>query len=195
MHRFVWDLAWPGPWDAGRGNGRNGPAAVPGTYTVRLTVGDWSATRPLVVRIDPRIAREGVTQADLEAQLAHNLRVRDMVTEVNRLVARVAEAKRTATGDALARLNALEATLVTPPIRYSRPGLQAQIQYLYGLGTQADQRMGRDAAERYQTLRRELNLAQIQAREVLGPEPAGWNPSPAPVPAPSGGDDDDDDNG
>jgi hypothetical protein len=161
---------------------------------VRLTVGDWSATRPLVVRIDPRIAREGVTQADLEAQLAHNLRVRDLVTEVNRLVARVAEAKRTATGDALARLNALEATLVTPPVRYSRPGLQAQIQYLYGLGTQADQRMGRDAAERYQTLRRELNLAQIQAREILGPEPAGWNPSPAPVPAPSG-DDDDDDNG
>ncbi|HSU16008.1 WD40/YVTN/BNR-like repeat-containing protein [Longimicrobium sp.] len=197
MHRFVWDLALPGPWDTGRGNGRNGPVVVPGSYAVRMTVGDWTATQPLVLPIDPRIARDGVTQGDLEAQLAHNLRVRDMVTEVNRLVARVAEARRTATGNSLTRLNALEAVLVTPPVRYSRPGLQAQIQYLYGLTTNADQRIGRDATERYETLRRELNLAQIQAREILGPEPAGWNPSPQTQqqgqPAPADDDDEDED--
>ena len=195
MHRVVWDLAWPGPWDAGRANGRNGPVAVPGRYTVRLTVGDWTSSQPLVVRIDPRIARDGVTQADLEAQLAHNLRVRDMVTEVNRLVARVAEAKRTAAGDVLARLNALEGTLVTPPVRYSRPGLQAQITYLYGMTTQADQRIGRDAAERYATLRRELDAAQAAARAAIGPEPPGWKPSAAAPAQPSqpGPDDDGDD--
>ncbi|HEX6750559.1 MAG TPA: hypothetical protein VF092_24935 [Longimicrobium sp.] len=194
MNRIAWDLAWPGPWDAGRANGRGGPAIVPGSYTVEMTVGGTTMTQPLVVRIDPRIARDGVTQADLEAQLSHNLRVREMVTEVNRLVARVAEAKRTAQGDALARLTALEAVLVTPPIRYSRPGLQAQIQYLYGLTTNADQRVGRDAFDRYDTLRRELNQAQIQAREILGPEPAGWNPSPQPSPnQPAPGDDEDDD--
>jgi photosystem II stability/assembly factor-like uncharacterized protein len=194
MHRFTWDLAWPGPWDAGRGNGRNGPMAVPGRYTVRLTVDGWTATQPLVVRIDPRVARDGVTQADLEAQLAHNLRVRDMLTEVNRLVARVAEAKRTATGDALRRLNLLEDTLVTPPVRYSRPGLQAQIAYLYSLTVQADQRVGRDAVERYQTLRRQLDAAQAAARAVIGPEPAGWTPSSAaPAAQPAPGDDDDSD--
>jgi hypothetical protein len=140
-----------------------------------------------------------VTQADLEAQLAHNLRVRDLVGEANRLVARVQEARRRlrdasspAARDTLAWLTALEGVLVTPPVRYSRPGLQAQIAYLYGLGTQADQRIGRDAVERYATLRRELNLAQIQAREILGPEPAGWSPSATPVSADDDDDDDDD---
>jgi len=182
-HRFTWDLAWPGAWEAGRGNGRNGPLAVPGRYTVRLTVDGRRYSQPLALHADPRQVADGVTQADLEAQLAHNLRVRDLVTEVNRLVARVAEAKRSATGDALARLNALEAMLVTPPVRYSRPGLQAHIAYLYGLTTQADQRIGRDAVERYATLRRQLDADQAAARAVIGPEPPGWVPPPQPRPA------------
>ena len=189
-HRMTWDLVWPGPWEAGRGSGRNGPLAAPGAYTVRMTVDGRMWTRPLRLRIDPRVAADGVTQADLEAQLAHNLRVRDLVTEVNRLVARIAEAKRTATVDALARLTALEARLVTPPIRYSRPGLQAHIAYLYGLVTQADQRIGRDAVERYAVLRRELDAAQAETRALIGPEPPGWTPAPQPRPA---GDDDEDD--
>ncbi|MFL5385669.1 MAG: WD40/YVTN/BNR-like repeat-containing protein [Longimicrobiaceae bacterium] len=191
-HRMTWDLAWPGAWDAGRGNGRNGPLAVPGAYTVRMTADGRTWTQPLRLRPDPRAAADGVTQAGLEAQLAHNLRVRDLVTEVNRLVARVAEAKRTATGDVLARLTALAARLVTPPVRYSRPGLQAHIAYLYGLGTQADQRIGRDAVERYAVLRRDLDAAQAEARALIGPEPPGWNPSRAPAP-PAPDDDDDSD--
>jgi hypothetical protein len=126
-----------------------------------------------------------VTQADLEAQLAHNLRVRDLASEVNRLVARVQEARRRlrsaespAARDTLARLAALEGLLVTAPVRYSRPALQAQIAYLYGLTTQGDQRIGRDAVERYATLRGELDTVQAEARALLGPEPPGWTPSP-----------------
>ena len=46
-------------------------------------------TQPLSVRLDPRIEKDGVTIADLREQLRHNLRVRDMVTEVNQLVATV----------------------------------------------------------------------------------------------------------
>jgi hypothetical protein len=189
-HRMTWDLAWPGAWEAGRANGRNGPLAAPGAYTVRMTADGSTFTQPLRLRIDPRTAADGVTQAELEAQLAHNLRVRDMVTEVNRLVARVAEAKRTATGDVLARLTVLEGRLVTPPVRYSRPGLQAHIAYLYGLATQADQRIGRDVVERYALLRRDLDAAQAEARAAIGPEPPGWTPAPQPRPA---GDDEDDD--
>jgi hypothetical protein len=135
---------------------------------VRLTVGDWSATQPLLLRVDPRVAADGVTQADLEEQLAHNLRVRDLVSDANRLVAQLQAAKRTAAGPALERLAALEGRLVTPPVRYSRPGLQAHIGYLYGLTTQADQKIGRDAVERYQVLRRELDAAQAELRAIAG---------------------------
>ena len=38
MHRFTWDLRYPGPWQsASRPEGPNGPAAVPGKYQVRIT--------------------------------------------------------------------------------------------------------------------------------------------------------------
>ena len=38
-------------------------------------------------------------------------------------------------------------------MRYSRPGLQSHINYLYGMTIGADQRVSRDAAERYAELR------------------------------------------
>jgi hypothetical protein len=57
---------------------------------------------------------------------------------------------------------------VTPPIRYSQPALQAQITYLYGLTTRADQRVGRDAIERYRVLRRELDARVAELNAVIG---------------------------
>jgi hypothetical protein len=175
LNRFVWDFAYPGPWDANaQRSGRNGPLAPPGIYSVRVTRGDWSATQPLEIRIDPRLARDGLTAADMREQLDHNLRVRNMVTEVNQMVARLQRAKRPLQGrsgaaaDTLQRLTALEAKLVTPPIRYSQPGLQAQIGYLYTLTTRADQKVGRDAVERYGVLRRELNARVAELNAVLG---------------------------
>jgi hypothetical protein len=174
LNRFVWDFAYAGPWDASQQRaGRNGPMAAPGSYTVRVTSGTWSATQPLEVRMDPRLARDGVTAVDLREQLEHNLRVRDMVTEVNLAVARIQRAKRRlatsgAAGDTLQRLTALEAKLVTPSVRYSQPGLQAHIAYLYGLTTRADQKVGRDAVERYPVLRRELDARVAELRQIVG---------------------------
>ncbi len=54
------------------------------------------------------------------------------------------------------KFSAIEQVLVTPSVRYSRPGLQAQIQYLYGAASSADQRVPRDAVTRYTQLKREL---------------------------------------
>jgi photosystem II stability/assembly factor-like uncharacterized protein len=182
MHRFTWDFALAGPWDASpQRSGRDGPLVPPGRYAVRLTVAgaDSAAaplqlTQPLVLRPDPRLARDGVTPAVLQAQLAHNLRVRDLVTEANRLVAQV-RARRAALTDTTAaatseqrrRLDALEARLVPRPVRYSAPGLQTHIQYLYGLTMQADQPVGRDAIERYDVLRRELDAVRNEAAPLL----------------------------
>ncbi|HEX2094648.1 MAG TPA: hypothetical protein VHG28_19745 [Longimicrobiaceae bacterium] len=174
LNRFVWDLSHPGLWDPNpQRSGRNGPTAVPGEYTVRLSAGGRTLTQRLAVRIDPRVARDGVTQTDLEEQLAHNLRVRDLVSEVNRAVARLREARerlRSGNGDAgvLRRLDELERRLVAEPVRYGRPGLQTHITYLYGLTTQADQKVGRDATERYRVLRGELDHAQAELRALLG---------------------------
>ncbi|AHG91993.1 hypothetical protein J421_4456 [Gemmatirosa kalamazoonensis] len=176
MHRVIWDFAVPGANGAAGG----GPLVPPGRYTVRLSLrgpgtsaSQWQTSQPLVVRADPRLARDGVTTAMLREQYLHNLRVRDLVSETNRLVQRVSSTRARLAGanaasDTLAALSALEAKLVTPPVRYSEPGLQAQVQYLYGLTTQADQKIGRDAVERYQQLRKEVDAAQAEARRWLG---------------------------
>jgi hypothetical protein len=50
--------------------------------------------------------------------------------------------------------------------------LQAHIQYLYSMTTQADQKIGRDAITRYATLRKELDDRIAEAKKVLGPRVA-----------------------
>ena len=165
MHRFVWDLtAQPG----GTGTGVRVP---PGRYSARLVLrgpgasaSQWQATQTFAVRADPRLARDGVTTAMLREQYAHNLRVRALVADVNALVERVRAARER--GNAAAA--ALEAKLVTPAVRYSQPGLQDQVQYLAGLTSGADQKVGRDAVERYQQLRKEVDAAKAEAQRVLG---------------------------
>jgi photosystem II stability/assembly factor-like uncharacterized protein len=63
MHRWIWDLrpaplprpAGGGGGGGGGGFGRGGATTVlPGTYTVKLTVGGKSYTQPLFVKMDPR---------------------------------------------------------------------------------------------------------------------------------------------
>ena len=70
-HRFVWDLRWGnsgGPIGDEDAAFRNpaGPKAVPGRYTVRLTVDGHTQTQPLQIVVDPRSA---ATAAVLQEQL------------------------------------------------------------------------------------------------------------------------------
>ena len=139
LHRFVWDLRYPGPLPSLA----NGPVAVPGSYMVKLTAGPVSFTQPLNIVEDPRVAADGVTISDLRQQFEHNLQVRELVSDTNRLVAKARADKN----------SALLEKLVTPPIRYSQPAFQTQVQYLYSVTNSTDQRPGEDVLERYKVLR------------------------------------------
>jgi hypothetical protein len=164
-NRFVWDVQH-----------ESGLGAPPGAYQVRLTVEGRTFTQPLRVLIDPRIAAEGVTVADLREQFAHNTAMRDMTAEVQRLVARVNGAVtrlRAATGsaaaDTLARLEVVAGKLNTEPVRYGKPGLQAHITYLAGMTRSVDMKVGRDAIARRGVLRRELDALVLEVNRLLGP--------------------------
>ena len=63
----------------------------------------------------------------------------------------------------------LATKLLTEPVRYGRPGLQAHITYLAGMTTNVDQKIGRDAIERYQVLKKELDALRLEADQILGP--------------------------
>ncbi len=173
MHRFTWDLRYPGAWASPtRPESPNGPAAVPGRYSVRLTVGTWTATQPFTLIEDPRITGSGVTLEDLREQFDHNIKVRDLVSDVNRTVSRVRAGLTELAGKpdsaaTLASLKDLAASLITPTIRYSKPELQTHITYLYSETNSTDQKVGRDAIERYNALRKELDQRIAQLDKLL----------------------------
>ena len=175
LNRFVWDMQYPGPWDPSvRRTGRGGPLAPPGIYTVRLIANGITETRKLTLQADPRVTADGVTAAMLREQLEHNLRARDLVSEVNRLAARLEDLRKKANGSPAGsalrqQVDSLDRLLITPSVRYSRPGLQSQIQYLYGAATGADQKVGRDAIARLAELRKELDAVakHLAAAESL----------------------------
>ena len=176
MHRFTWDLRYPGPWMSNaRPEGGAGPMAVPGKYAVRLTDGSWTSSQPLTIVEDPRVTKAGVTTTNLREQFDHNMRVRDLASDVNKAVARVRAAQTRlrdsagGSGDTLAKLNELASHLITPSIRYSKPELQTHILYLYSLTNATDQKIGRDAVERYEALRKELDQRIAELDKILGP--------------------------
>jgi len=162
-NRFVWNLQT-----------EDGLSAPPGDYQVRLTVGNTVLTEPINVLMDPRLAEENITAADLRQQYEHNLTMRAMVEEVNALVSRVQAAMADlegASGDQAVtreRLQQIEGELVTAPIRYSAPGLQEHIRYLAGMTMRGDQKVGRDAFERYEVLRAELDQVTARVDRLLG---------------------------
>jgi len=163
MHRFTWDLRYEAP---------TGPTIVPGKFSLRFTAGTFTSTQPLTVVEDSRITKDGVTTADLKEQFDHNLRVRTLVSDCNRTVARVRAAQTKLKDDPakLAKLSEVAAKLITPPIRYSQPALQSHITYLYSVTNSTDQRIGRDVIERYNVLRKELDQRIAEVNAILGPE-------------------------
>ena len=163
LNRFKWDV-----------RNQAGVIVPPGDYQARLKVGSATFTQSFHVLIDPRVAEDGVTNADLQQQFAHNMRLRELVNDVNQLVTRVREAQTrlrnaSTSGESLTLVNQLAAKLLTEPVRYGKPGLQAHVVYLAGMTANTDQKVGRDALERYAVLKKEFEALRSEADKVLGP--------------------------
>jgi hypothetical protein len=146
----------------------------PGEYRVRLKTGGMTLTESFAVLIDPRVAEDGVTLTDLQEQFEHNMRMRELVSAVNQLVTRVRDAQNKLKGsasdaDKLNSLNAIANKLLTEPVRYGKPGLQAHITYLSGMTANVDQKIGSDAVERYAVLKKDLDEARAEVDKILGP--------------------------
>jgi photosystem II stability/assembly factor-like uncharacterized protein len=94
MNRFTWDMrqegavVFPGMimWAA---QPQRGPASPPGEYTVRVSANSQNATRSFRIGLDPRLAKQGITEADLHEQYKLSTQVRDKVSEANNAVLQV----------------------------------------------------------------------------------------------------------
>src|SRR5262249_44719980 len=139
MNRVIWDV-----------KNKEGVTVLPGRYQARLKIGSTTLTEGFNVLIDPRVAEDGVTLADLKEQFEHNMRMRELVPGVDQWVERVREAQSkcratsTTDNDMSAKVAALAAKLLAEPVRYGKPGLQAHITYLANMAANVDQKIGRD---------------------------------------------------
>jgi len=113
LNRVYWDLRHPAPdlprfytkppgrdwvpleqggdrvvyvWDIDLIRGQRGPLAVPGSYTVRATIGGEEFTKPLVVLKDPYSTG---TLGMIEEQVAFSLGMRDQITDITSVIERM----------------------------------------------------------------------------------------------------------
>ena len=95
VNHFTWDLRYePATGFDGMilwGGGTQGPAAPPGRYAVRLLVDGRTLSQPLTVKRNPLFT--DVTDADLQAQFALGIRIRDKLSEANQAVIDVRNVK------------------------------------------------------------------------------------------------------
>ncbi len=95
MNRFVWDMRYPDAstfpgmiyWAASS----RGPAAVPGSYTVKMTVDGKTFSQPFVIRKDPRTP--GTVQ-DLQKQFDLSVQLRDKITQTNDAVIQIRDVRK-----------------------------------------------------------------------------------------------------
>jgi photosystem II stability/assembly factor-like uncharacterized protein len=94
MHRWVWDLRYPPPISAQHEYPSAadphdtpryplGPTALPGEYTVRLTVNGQTYTAPFVIKMDPRVK---TSLAGLEKKFALELQLASVITQSSQAV-------------------------------------------------------------------------------------------------------------
>jgi len=171
MNRFVWDLRYAGgPATAGDGEGGGfgggGPIVPPGSYKARLAVGGVTKTETIVVKIDPRVAKDGVTVADLAEQTKLGLKVRDQLADARQLATRVRQGLQQKRGDQ-AKLQTVLDRLVTKTGPYED---QMFIDQMSNVGReigQADQKLGASAFERFNQLMKEWTGIKTDAEAAL----------------------------
>lgn len=179
QHRVVWDLRRASI--AGAGARAAAPVVPPGDYTVVMTAGTVTARQPLKVVADPRVLASGVTNADLVEQYQHNMRTLQLVADTNAAVARVkaAQAALKTSPDAAkqAALQPIADKLLTPPVRYSAPGLDTHVSYLHSQTDGFDGKISEDPKQRYAVLRKEIDGIVAQLDKVIGPAQMAATPT------------------
>ncbi|MGH9366894.1 MAG: VPS10 domain-containing protein [Thermoanaerobaculia bacterium] len=201
LNRFVWDLRHPVvdivP-DAIVWGFTGGPAAMPGTYQARLTVGDFSQTQAFQVLPDPRIsttAEQYREQLELMLVMRGALddtydgvracrSVRDQAREV---VRRLKEAGRDTAplsklADSLAdKLTAIENELMQTKneadqdVENFPTKIDNQLAYVYGLVGETDAPPTDGQVERFRDLKKELDAVLARLAQATGPERDAFN--------------------
>lgn len=166
-NRYRWDMRHQGPWHQRANRSyQNGPMVAPGTYTARLTVGTQTLEQQFELRIDPRLKETGVSESTITEQVKLQLQIVELLSDARKLEEEWTKSvqkleKKTALlpaeKDELQALKEKLKLLKTEEnVIYPQPMLGSQISYLYYMLSGADQQPGKDAYERYEELKVQL---------------------------------------
>ncbi len=203
LNRATWNnLRYPAPfvippgivlWGCGGG----GPKMAPGTYTVKVTSGAWTASETFKLRADPRYLpamtdAQGAEQLRLANEIGAQikdlydtlLKMRDAKRQANDLAAKtgagspIAAAAKTLKD----RIEAVEADMTQ--MQGDAGGQDAlnfpgrtdnQLLVLYGSIVNTERRMGSPVLERYKDLKPESDKLMLRAHAALKGEVAAFN--------------------
>jgi uncharacterized protein YicC (UPF0701 family) len=200
MNRFVWDLRLRDAGlvdDAVTWGSPAGPQVAPGTYRVRLTIGDWSDEREFEIASDPRLE---VTREELNARFELSNKVWESITETHDAVRRLRDVRaqvndvaerleavgkgdgvETAAQEITESLTAIEEKLhqfrakSSQDVLNLRQGIDGQLMGLLSTVESAQARPTDSAVARYQELRTTLDGYLDELEQLLDTEVAAFN--------------------
>jgi photosystem II stability/assembly factor-like uncharacterized protein len=205
LNRFVWNLRYPDaravPGDVTTERSLTGPLAPPGSYQVRLSVGEQTYTTSLALHKDPRV---NAIPADFEAQFSLLLRIRDKLSETHDAIIQLRDIRQQleewgrraervpaglpvteAVGQAAIRirekLSAIEAELIQSQARVQQDQLNfptrlnAKLAGLTSVVASADGAPTQQAYEVFHDLSTRIDQQLIQLQEVIDTEVTAFN--------------------
>jgi hypothetical protein len=156
IHRFSWDMRYTG-FSA---NGKNGVLAAPGTYQIEFNYGQKKYSQYFQLLIDPRLQTNQLSPDILKQQVELSLQIRDLEWQAKDLAAQLKESVQNVdkSSKAYSFCVDLEKELITSKsVAYSQPMLIDQISYLREMLNTADQLPGKDAYDRFKSLKMEVD--------------------------------------
>jgi len=158
-HRFTWDMRHAGPWDKKASKAfKSGPLAIPGEYTVRLTIDKKQHEQSFKLKPDPRAIQSGIKLDDMLAQQNLALKTVSLMNKAKRKLASLEgelknlESSGKKSQEDIDNVKSQINSFKTQEGRYQLPTLVSQISYLFSMLKQADQKPGQDAYDRFEEL-------------------------------------------
>ena len=176
-NRFLWDYRWST-------DGGVPPMAAPGRYTAKLTAGGAEKVVTFDVEVDSRVLKDNVTVADLVEQQNFLLKVNAAIADARGLSSRMEQVFTKAglkpplspgpgedvgTAKYQHPAQGIWARIVDASGPYPKPMLINQLQSIARMLNQADQKVGKDAYERFADLEKELAALKAEATKIAGP--------------------------
>ncbi|MBV9791106.1 MAG: glycosyl hydrolase, partial [Chloroflexi bacterium] len=202
LNRCTLPIVYPGARrvPGALGGGITQPLALPGSYTVRLTIGELKWTAPVEIVRDPQT---NASQADLEAQFGLMVKIRDKVSVIHDAVNQIRHLRRqiverTATTEArnvaapitaaattlLDSLATIEAMLIQPQLHERSgelagtelaPGLNNKLEKLGYAVARSDHAPTRQSLELFADLSDRTDRQLARLRDVLANDLAAFN--------------------